>query len=324
MGKHCLPLALVALSALLSTTASLAAEYPEQPISLMVPYGAGGATDYQARIVTMPSVEKQHLGQPMIIVNKPGAGGRVGWNWFANDAVADGYELATYNIPHFLAQALEGGVEYDLDSFEPIANWGADPAVVVVAANSEYQNIEQLLEFARQNPGRVTFSGAGLYVGHHIAALQIEKALDSELAYIATKGGGVAAMAAVVAGDVMAGINNLSDAYRAREQGLVRILAVADTERNKALLPDVPTLQEAGYDIDDASVNYRGVMVPANTPDAVIDTLAAKMPAMFYDAQVVSLMAEGGAPMEIMEREQVKAMWGKRREMLGRLLEELK
>lgn len=324
MGKHCLPLALVALSALLSTTASLAAEYPEQPISLMVPYGAGGATDYQARIVTMPSVEKQHLGQPMIIVNKPGAGGRVGWNWFATDAVADGYELATYNIPHFLAQALEGGVEYDLDSFEPIANWGADPAVVVVAANSEYQNIEQLLEFARQNPGRVTFSGAGLYVGHHIAALQIEKALGSELAYIATKGGGVAAMAAVVAGDVMAGINNLSDAYRAREQGQVRILAVADTERNKALLPDVPTLQEAGYDIDDASVNYRGVMVPANTPDAVIDTLAAKMPAMFSDAQVVSLMAEGGAPMEIMEREQVKAMWGKRREMLGRLLEKLK
>ena len=101
---------------------------------LMVSYGAGGATDFQARIVTMTAGNEDALGVPIAIINKPGAGGRVGWNWLASQAEADGYTLGAYNIPHFIAQSIEGGVSYTADSFEPIANWGADPAVFVVAA----------------------------------------------------------------------------------------------------------------------------------------------------------------------------------------------
>ena len=156
----------------------------------MVSYGAGGATDFQARIVTMVAGNEEYLGQPMVILNKPGAGGRVGWNWFASEAEADGYTLAAYNIPHFIAQSIEGGVNYGRDSFEPIANWGADPAVVVVPTDSPHQSIEDLVAFATENPGKVTLSGAGLYVGHHIAALQIEKATEARMAYIPTAGGG--------------------------------------------------------------------------------------------------------------------------------------
>ena len=324
MKKHCLSLLLTVTSALLCNTSGMAADYPERPVSLMVSYGAGGATDFQSRIVSMLAANEEYLGQPMIIINKPGAGGRAGWNWFAMDAEADGYTLAVYNIPHFIAQSLEGGVDYDIDSFEPIANWGADPAVVIVAADSEYDTIEQLLEFASQNPGRATFSGAGLYVGHHIAALQIEKAIDAELAYIATKGGGAAALKAVVEGDVMAGINNLSDAYRAREAGKVKILAVADMSRSDEFLPDVRTLLEAGYEVDDASVNFRGIMVPAGTPDEVIDKLADRVPAMFADPMIASRMASGGAPMKIMQRKEVKSMWATRQETLTELLATLK
>ena len=99
---------------------------------LMVSYGAGGATDFQARIVTMTAGNEDALGMPIAIINKPGAGGRVGWNWFATQAEKDGYTLAAYNIPHFIAQSIKGGVQYSADSFEPIANWGADPAVFIV------------------------------------------------------------------------------------------------------------------------------------------------------------------------------------------------
>jgi len=106
----------------------LAEGYPDRPGSVMVSYGAGGATDFQARIVTMMAANEDYLGQPIVIVNKPGAGGRVGWNWFASEAEKDGYTLAAYNIPHFIAQSIEGGVKYSADSFEPIANWGSDPA----------------------------------------------------------------------------------------------------------------------------------------------------------------------------------------------------
>jgi len=307
-------------AAAFATAPATADDFPDRPVSLMVSYGAGGATDFQARIVTMMSGGDDYLGQPMVILNKPGAGGRVGWNWFASEAATDGYTLAAYNIPHFIAQSIEGGVKYSADSFEPIANWGADPAVVVVGADSEHDTIEALVAFAKENPGKVTLSGAGLYVGHHIAALQMEKATGAKMAYIPTKGGGAAAMKAVIAGDVIAGINNLSDAYRAREAGNVRILAVADVERNAEFLPDVPTLAESGVDVDNASVNFRGVMVPKGTPEDVIATLAEKVPAMFGDARVASQMAAGGSPVKIMNREEVQAMWAARQETLTELL----
>ena len=317
-------MALLAATAVLGSTNSIAEGYPERPISMMVSYGAGGATDFQARIVTMMAGNEDYLGQPMVIINKPGAGGRVGWNWFASDAENDGYTLAAYNIPHFIAQSIEGGVKYSADSFEPVANWGADPAVVVVGIDSPYNTIGELIGFASENPGKVTVSGAGLYVGHHIAALQIQKATDTKLAYIPTKGGGAAAMKAVIAGDVIAGINNLSDAYRAREAGNVKILAVADVQRSEEFLPDVPTMMEAGYDVDNASVNFRGVMVPKGTSQEVIDMLAEKVPAMFGNARVAKQMAAGGSPMKIMSREEVQAMWAARQETLTELLAGLK
>ena len=318
MKKIIQGLALGAGLALAATGAALA-EYPDRPIGVAVSYGAGGATDFQARIVTMVAGNEDLLGQPIYIVNKPGAGGRKGWNWFATEADADGYMMSAYNIPHFIAQSIKGGVKYSADSFEPIANWGADPAVVVVPKDSQFNSMEELVAFAKENPGKVTTSGAGLFVGHHIAALQIEKACDCKIAYIPTKGGGAAAMKAVIAGEVMAGVNNLSDAFRAREAGNVKILGVADLERNE-FLPDVPTMKEAGLDVDNSSVNFRGLMVPKGTPQEVIDTLAAKVPEMFKHKRVAQRMKAGGSPMRIMTRDEVKEMWAARQETLKELL----
>lgn len=324
MKKLFKALAVTALAVTASFSVAKADGYPDRPISVMVSYGAGGATDFQARIVTMMAGNEELLGQPMVIINKPGAGGRVGWNWFADEAEADGYTLAAYNIPHFIAQSIEGGVKYSADSFEPIANWGSDPAVVVVPKDSPYNTIQELIEYAKANPGKVTLSGAGLFVGHHIAALQIEKAADVKLAYIPTKGGGAAAMKAVIAGEVTGGINNLSDAYRAREAGNVKILAVADNQRNEEFLADVPTLKEAGYDVDDSSVNYRGIMAKKGTPPEVIEKLAKAVPEMFAHKNVAKQMAAGGSPVKIMTREEVQKMWADRQAYLADLLKDLK
>ncbi|OBY24496.1 Bug family tripartite tricarboxylate transporter substrate binding protein [Leisingera sp. JC1] len=309
--------AAIALTGLAGT--AMAEDYPERPIMMMVSYGAGGATDFQARIVTMTAGNEDALGMPIAIINKPGAGGRVGWNWFATQADADGYTLAAYNVPHFIAQSIKGGVSYSADSFEPIANWGADPAVFVVAADSPFNSMADVVAYATENPGKLTFSGAGLFVGHHIAALQIEKAAGVKMAYIPTKGGGAAAMKAVIAGEVMGGINNLSDAYRAQEAGNVKILGVADLQRSD-FLPDVPTMQEQGLEVDNSSVNFRGVMVPKDTPQEVIEKLAATVPEMFANDRVAKKMAAGGSPMHIMSRDEVKEMWAAREQTLKELL----
>ena len=297
-------------------------DYPDRPIMLMVSYGAGGATDFQARIVTMTAGNEDALGMPIAIVNRPGAGGRVGWNWFATEAEADGYTLAAYNIPHFIAQSIEGGVSYSVDDFEPIANWGADPAVFVVGADSAFTSMADVIAYAKDNPGGLTFSGAGLFVGHHIAALQLEKAAGVKLAYIPNNAGGAGALRAVIAGEVLGGVNNLSDAFRAQEAGTVRILGVFDLDRN-AFLPDVPTMIEQGYDIDNASVNFRGLMVPKGTPQPVIDHLAAVVPTMFENGSVQSRMEAGGSPMHIMTRDEVKEMWAARQATLEELLADL-
>ncbi|MEM9144952.1 MAG: tripartite tricarboxylate transporter substrate binding protein [Pseudomonadota bacterium] len=309
--------AAMALMAL--TGAATADEYPERPVMLMVSYGAGGATDFQARIVTMVAGNEDMLGMPIAIINKPGAGGRVGWNWFATQAEADGYTLGAYNIPHFIAQSIKGGVEYSAESFEPIANWGADPAVFVVAKDSPFNSMTDVIAWAKENPGKLTFSGAGLFVGHHIAALQLEKAADVKLAYIPNNKGGAGAMKAVIAGEVMGGVNNLSDAFRAREAGNVKILGVFDLERND-FLPDVPTLKEEGFDIDNASVNFRGIMVPKDTPQPVIDKLAATVPTMFENKRVKGKMKAGGSPMHVMTRDEVLEMWKAREATLKDLL----
>ena len=159
-------------------------------------------------------------------------------------------------------------------------------------------------------------------MGHHIAALQLEKAAGVKLAYIPTKGGGAAAMKAVIAGDVKAGVNNLSDAFRAREAGNIKILGVFDVERN-AFMEDVPTMMEEGLDIDNASVNFRGVMVPKGTPQEIIDKLAATVPEMFKNGRVAKRMKAGGSPMHIMTRDEVLEMWEARQETLEELLEGL-
>ena len=304
-------------------TGAWAGDYPDRPISVMVSYGAGGATDFQARVVTMAASEEQYLGQPMVILNKPGAGGRVGWNWFARQAKPDGYTLAAYNMPHFVAQAVEGGVQFDTDSFEPIANWGADPAVVIVGKDSEFNTIEDLVAFAKENPGKVTVSGAGLFVGHHIAMLQIEQAADIALAYIPTQGGGSAAMTAVMAGTVMAGINNLSDAYRAQKSGDVKVLAVADLERSTEFLPDVPTLMERGIEVDDTSVNFRGLMAPKGTPPEVIAELAKTVPEMFSDPRTAEQLKAGGAGVNVMGPDEVRKMWEASKAELTKVLKDL-
>ncbi|MGD9137507.1 MAG: tripartite tricarboxylate transporter substrate binding protein, partial [Desulfobacterales bacterium] len=159
-------------------------DYPKSPVSMVVAYSPGGATDFQARIVTMMAGLEKYLGQPIVIINKPGAGGQVGWNWCVEKGTKDGYTMLAYNVPHFIAQSNVYKTKYDINTFEPVANWGADPAVLIVPKDSPFNSMQDLVDFAKQNPKKVTVSGAGMFVGHHIALLQFQKAAGIQLTYI--------------------------------------------------------------------------------------------------------------------------------------------
>jgi len=307
-------------SAVLAISASslAAEEFPTHPLSMIVSYSAGGATDFQARVVT--SIAEQVLGEPITIINRPGAGGQVGWNYLVQSGEQEGYDLAAYNVPHFIAQSLKYDTHYNIENLEPIANWGADPAVLIVGKNSPFETIDDLVTYAKNNPGKITVSGAGLFVGHHIALLQLEEAADIDLKYIPTSGG-VDALRFVQGGQVMAGFNNLSDAYRSRDR--LKILGVADLERNEKFFPEVPTFMEAGYEIDDSSVNFRGVMTRSGVSEDRLEMLSEKMVQMFNDEDIKSKMEKGGAPLRVMGRAELKEMWPRRKVFLKELFADL-
>ena len=311
---------LISILALFAFASTASADYPDRPVSVTVVYNPGGATDFQARIVTMMAGKEDYLGQPIVILNRPGAGGRVGWNQFADKARANGYELAAYNVPHFIAQSIKFDTKYNINNLEPIANWGADPAVFIVGKDSPFNSIADVVAFAKDNPEKLTVSGAGLFVGHHIAYLQVEKAVGAKLKYVPHTGG-APALKSVIGGQVMAGVNNLSDAYRSRDN--LKILAIADLQRNQEFLPDVPTFMEQGLDVDDSSVNFRGIMAPKGTPPEVIDYLAERVEAMFNDRRVNGKMKDGGSPVRVLGRAEVQKMWAERQEFLSELLKGL-
>ncbi|HDO36178.1 MAG TPA: tripartite tricarboxylate transporter substrate binding protein [Nitrospirae bacterium] len=282
-----------------------AGQYPDRPVKLFVSYSPGGATDFQARIVTMKA--QTYLGQPIVIINKPGGGGMVGWNWFVTSASKDGYELVAYNVPHFISQSIvyPKKAKYNINNLEPIANWGTDPAVLIVPKNSPFNSVQDLVDYAKKNPGKVTFSGAGRYVGHHIAMLQLAKAADIKTTYIPYKGG-VPALLAVMSGEVMAGFNNTSDAFRSKDR--VKILAIADLQRS-SFIPDVKTFKELGFDVDNASNNRRGIAAPKGTPPEIIRKLSDIFVKMFNDKKVAKRMKDSGSGMFVLSRDETRKMW---------------
>lgn len=292
--------------------------FPNRPLALTVPYSLGGSTDFQARVITMMAAEEDVLGQSILTINKPGTAGRDGWSWFMETAGNTGYDLATYSVPDFIAQSIKHSTQYNIDSLEPIANWGADPVVLVVAGNSEFKFVEDLLRFVEANPRRLSVSGGGEFISHHIALMQLEKAGNFSMLYRPATSTDEA-LKQVLTGNVMAGFTDMSAAIR--QNNGVRILAVADIKRNAAI-PSVPTFAELGFDVDDSSVNYRGLMVPKGTPAPVVDALSEAALRMIKHPTVAQRMKEAGAPLQIMDRKETLEFWKRKQSALTRFFKD--
>src|SRR3546814_819749 len=165
--------AAVGLAASFAGPAS-AADYPSKPINLMVAYGAGGSTDVGARIVS--AIAEKILGQTIVVTNRPGAGGQVGWTEFSR-AKPDGYHIAYINLPalHTVILDPERKAIFDKDSFIPIINQVLDPGLVWVKADSHYKSLEQLIAAAKKNPDTVTACTPGILSDHHPPLMHLQQ-----------------------------------------------------------------------------------------------------------------------------------------------------
>ena len=294
-------------------------EYPQKPINMIVAYELGALTDMESRVMMSLAWEEQYFGQRINIVNKrQSLRGKTGWDWCKDNSCADGYTMMGYKLPHFIARALVFKNESGISACEPLVNWSRDPAVLIVPINSPYQTLQELIAYAKANSGKVTVNGAGLYVGHHIAMLQLEKATGVGLTYI-PETSGMAAMNSVVTGAVKAGFIDLSAALRGLNR--VRILAIADGQRNH-LAPDVPTFQELGIGVDDLSACYRGVAFPKGVPIEALTTCERILPNMLKDARLINGMTTLQIGMKIMNRKELIDFFDQTRQRLQEVLKD--
>jgi len=256
----------------LSSNAVFADTYPSKPIKLVVASGAGGSTDTAARIMGINI--QDHLGQPIIIVNKKGASGSIGIN-FGLKAKPDGYLLMEGMIGgHVLHPAMNLSAGYTPADYTPIAMTQMNPNVLLVSPSSPYQSLQDLLDAIAENPGELKFSHAGAgsihYFGIHL--LLKTAGLDKDSAVAIPYKGGKKSMAGLLRGEADFHQTNLVSAIDFIEAGKVRALAVTTSERLKAF-PDVPTFAEQGFPGVDI-FGWRGVIGPKGLPKEIIDTWA--------------------------------------------------
>ncbi len=242
------------------------AEYPEKPVTLVIPLGAGGSHDLNARVIT--SVIPAYLNQAMIVRLTPGAGGQKGTQEVAN-AEPDGYTLLfSHNYIDMLQQHVES-LPYDPNKdFVPIARINYAPIGIVVRGDSPYKTIDDLFAAAKADPGGLKMAHSGNWGALFVPAAQIMKAKDVSFNMIPYKGGGPA-MQALLNGDADVTMGFPATLSGLIGSGKIRILATAGTER---MFDDVPTFPEIGVS-GDAGFMHRVVLAPADTPDDVLKVL---------------------------------------------------
>ncbi len=277
---------------LLSATAMPAwAEYPDRPITLLVAWGAGGGTDAVARVVAV-GLEKE-LGQSVNVVNRTGGSGVVGHSAMA-DAEPDGYTLGLatteVNLMHWL-----GLTELDYKVYTPLALMNQDPAGVQVSADSEYQNLEELLEAIKTSqPGTFRATGSGQGSSWHvaIAGLLNAEGIDASTVTWVPSDGAASGLQELLSGGTEIVPSSLVEARALIEAGRVKSLAYMSKERSK-LFPDVPTLkEETGSDWEFGA--WRGIVAPKGLPDDIRDKLIAALEKVYNSEEYNQFLSAQG------------------------------
>jgi len=302
------------LTAGLMVLASLTAAqdvYPGKPVKLVVPYAAGGPADLLARGVA----EKlgPRLGQPVVVENKPGAGGHTGGEQVAKGP-ADGYTLMLGTIAHNGAVKLYKNLRYDpLQDLQPVILIAESPSVLLVRPDLPVKSVQELLALARSQPGKLTYGSAGNGSAMHMAAELFRYMTKVDYIHVPYRGG-APAMADLLGGQIDMMFDSLGTAHAQLKSGKVRALAVTGTSRNPSL-PDVPTVAEAGVP-GYSSVPWYTISVASGVPTAIVNKLNTELNAVLRSPDLIQrweplgVLPLGGSVADAVKRNQAEtAKW---------------
>ena len=324
--KTSLRLAAVAAAGLLALTGcganagatNTASDFPRKgkSIEIVVAFGSGGAVDTAARLI-QPVLEKE-LGTNVEVINKPGAGGQIGYTQLTS-AKPDGYTIGATGSPSVVVSPLDPsrGAKYTRDSFQPLGRQVIDPTVIAVQPDSPYQTLKDLLDAAKASPKSMTASTTGLQTGEHFAMAQIQETTGSEFAPVHFSEGASQATTAFLGKHVDILVANVSDVTDLTKQGKARVLGVMSEERAPSL-QDVPTFKESGYDL--VAGTARGYSAPAGLPDEVAEKLEAALQKAIEDPAVVQKMKDLGLQTSYLNGDDYQQFWAAQEEDFKKVL----
>ncbi len=266
-----------------------AQDWPQRPVTLIVPYAAGGNTDGIARIAAQRLSEA--LGQQFVVENRPGAGGAIAAD-VVSKAAPDGHTLLVAALPVMAIVPVINKVRYDpIKDFTPISNIATNPFVIVVNKDVPVKTLKEFVEYAKARKGELSYGSAGIGSLNHLSMALFLKQAGLEMTHVPYKGN-APALSDVVAGHIPAMFSNFSDAMPQAKAGNVRMIALSSDTRNP-LAPDVPTVAESGYP-DFAILTWNGLVAPANTPEPIVEKIAAVLSAAVKDEKFAARLSEFG------------------------------
>lgn len=261
---RCVGAALVALGC----AGTALAAYPEKPVNLVVGFAPGGTTDVAARIVASELSNK--LNRSFVVENKPGAGSNLAASYVAK-APADGYTLFVIPVTLAINQTLYKNLDFHVvKDFKPVARFIQSPNLLVVNPSLPVSNVQELVAYAKKNPGKLAFASAGTGGSTHMAGELFKLQAGIDMLHVPYKGS-APAMTDLIGGQVQLSFDNMPSAWPHVQSGKLRALAVTTADRSKSA-PDVPTMKESGFPDFNVSAWF-GLVAPAGTPDEVIATL---------------------------------------------------
>jgi tripartite-type tricarboxylate transporter receptor subunit TctC len=262
-----------------------AAGFPDHSMNYILPFNAGGESDISARF--QQSVWKQIAGVDVVIQYMPGAGGAQAWSQL-NTMPGDGYTIMGINLPHTVLQPMQKDVGYKTHDLTPVNYFHYTPDAIFVTEDSQFKTLKDLVDYARKNPGMVTFSGSGSNTSNNLAQVRFDELAGIKTTYIPFSGTGPA-VTAILGKQTVAGFNYAPSGIA--HKGKMRMLAVA-AEKRMAAFPDVPTFKELGYDLVGGA--YRGLAVPRSTPEDIRQKISDIISKINKDPGFIKKMEDGG------------------------------
>ena len=285
---------------------AIAADYPTKPITLQVPYPPGGSTDVGARILA--AIAEKELRQPMVVVNKAGAGGQVGWTELARQK-PDGYYLGYINLPHILTTILdpERKAAFKAEDIVPIISQALDPTTISIRPDSPWKTLKDLIDEAKKRPGQIAAGIVGILQDDEIGYLQFSEAAGIELRKVYFDGA-APAVTALLGKHVDVLFCTVGDNFTQWKSGRIRMLTIMDTERSK-FYPDLPTTAEGGFPTI-LSASTRGVAAPKGIPQPIMKKLQEVFKKAMLTKDHMDRLEGAGQPVKILVGDDfVKYYW---------------